>query len=94
MSTSAPNVSSLLELIEDDTLVAVAPAIVPFLTSIQAANADPVKMSLAVIKLPGDLLAALPGLEGSIIAQISGVVLTKVQALLAKAEADLASKPA
>lgn len=88
-STTSP-FSRLLTFLEDDAVLAFAPAITTLATDVAAANADPVKLQLAWMKFQMAALAALPTAEASLLGQLAGLVNAKVQALVVKAEADVA----
>jgi len=80
---------SLLDVIKDDALIDLAPALVPFLQNAVAAKGDPLKTGAAWMKFMGDITQAGVQLEGDLIVQIGAVVNTKVMSLLTQAQADL-----
>lgn len=93
MSTPAPAASavpSLLTFLESEALVAFGPALVTF---VQAGQKNPTPMGevAAWVQLQGNIVGALPGAEASVIQQVNTLILTKLQAALAKAQANVAA---
>jgi hypothetical protein len=81
MATS--NGQAFLALIESDLLTAAGQPLLSFLTAFGAAGGDPIKVTLAWVKLQGDLLGGLPGLESQLAVQIAQALTTKIEAALA-----------
>ena len=84
MSTPTPTLGqTLLSLIEQDGLTAFGIPLLNFLTAVQAAAGDPVKISAAFIGLEGALIAAAPSALGGLEAQLTGLLAAKLQAKIA-----------
>jgi hypothetical protein len=81
----------LLSIIETDALVNFAPPLLTFLTAVQAANGDPIKLGVAWVKLQGDAVAAAPTALGGLEGQLAALLAAKVQSL---ATAAAPAKPA
>jgi len=91
MSTPAPTLGqTLISLIEQDGLIAFGGPLLNFLTAVQTANGDQVKIAAAFIGLQGAVIAAAPGALGGLETQLAGILAAKLQALQAK----IAAKPA
>jgi len=75
--------SDIIALIENDALVSFGQPILTFLTAVESAQADPVKIATAFVKLQGDLVAAAPGALAGLESQIASAIATKLQAKLA-----------
>ena len=80
MATS--NGQAFLALIESDLLTSAATPLLTFLTAFGAAGGDPLKVGLAFVKLQGDLLGGLPGLESALAVQIAQALTAKIEAAL------------
>lgn len=80
--------ASLLQLLKDDLLVTFAQPLETLLVGINA-NPTPLGIAGAWIAFNGQLLAALPSGEAALIKEINGVILAKVQAAVAAAQAQL-----
>jgi hypothetical protein len=78
--------SAILGVLASDTLLAEGPALIKFLTAFGAAAGDPLKLSAAFIALQGDVIGSLPGLETTLIQQITAVLTAKLQAAITAAQ--------
>jgi hypothetical protein len=86
----APKLSvgqQLLSLIENDGLVTFGPPVLSFLQSVQTAQGDPFKESVAWVALQGELVKAAPAALGGLESQLAGIIAAKVQARLTQAQA-------
>lgn len=70
-----------LAIAKADTQKALLPALATFFTSV-AANPSAVNIAVQATKLNADLLAALPGIEQAVLAQIAASLNTAAQSLL------------
>lgn len=89
MATASSSFPNLLTLLENDALVDFSPALITFLTSVQAAKADPLKLQLAWMALMANLAQEAPTAEGDLIGQLSEVILVKIETLVVQAKAAL-----
>lgn len=85
---------TIVDVIESDILVTDGPALVTFINASIAAKGDPFKEIAALSQLRGDVLGSAPNLEGTLITQLGTVILTKIQAAITKAQANLAAPAA
>lgn len=76
----------ILQLLENDALIAFAPALITFLTNVQKANSNPLALTAAYVQLQGDLVGAEPQAIGAITGQLAAAISTKIQALLTQAQ--------
>ena len=87
MSSPAPAQVSLLQMLENDVLLSAGPALLTFLTNVQAAQGDVLKQAAAWVQLQGNLIQAAPALVGSIEGQLASTIAAKIQAAVTKAKA-------
>lgn len=73
---------AFLALLESDLLTTAAQPLLTFLTDFSAAAGDPLKLGLAWVKLQGNLLGGLPGLEAELSVQIAQSLTAKITAAL------------
>lgn len=83
-STPSPTVAQdLLALVKSDVLTSFGGPLLVFLTQLQVAGADPIKIGAAWIQLQGAAIGAAPSLVGQIEAQLASALATKLQAAMA-----------
>lgn len=86
---------ALLAMLENDVLTTFGPPILEFLQQVKQ-SPDPINQAGQFAKLTGGLIAALPKAEIVLAQQISGILITRLNSLLAKAQAQAnldAAKP-
>lgn len=93
-ATTGVSKMTIVDVIESDILVTDGPALVTFINASIAAKGDPFKEIAALSQLRGDVLGSAPNLEGTLITQLGTVILTKIQAAITKAQANLAAPAA
>jgi len=86
MSSPAPAQVSLLQMLENDVLLSAGPALLTFLTNVQAAQGDVLKQAAAWVQLQGNLVQGAPTLVASIEGQLASTIAAKIQAAIAKAK--------
>lgn len=87
-TTTSPNVGQeLLAILEGQALVAFGPNLLAFLTAVQAANGDPIKLALAWNALTANLIASAPTALGGLEGQLASIVSSQVSSFLSAAEA-------
>ena len=85
---------TLLSLIEADTLQSFGTPLLTFLTGVQAANGDPLKLATSWVKLQGDVIAAAPIALAGFESQLAGLIAGKIQTALMTAPATNTAVPA
>ena len=84
MSTPSPTFGQqILTLIESDILISFSGPLLSFLTAVQTAAGDPIKISTAFIALQGNIVGAAPSSLGALESQIAGSLAAKLTALQA-----------
>lgn len=78
---------TILAVLESDALTSEGPIVLSFLTDFAAAAGDPLKIMAAVVKLQGAVTGSLPQIEATVSVQLAAALTTKLQALIATAQA-------
>ena len=86
-------IGQLIALAKTDVNKAALPLIAAFFSNI-ASNPTAMNITAQLTKLEVDLLAALPGIEQGLLAQLAALVNTQVQSLLTTAAAPAVTVPA
>jgi len=95
MSATPPTVGqALLTFIENDLLLSAGPPLLTFLTAVQAAAGDPIKIAAAWVALQGNLVGGAPAAVGGIETQLAAIIASKIQAALTKAQTTTAAAAA
>ena len=87
MATAGQNI---LNFLADDAVLSFGPALITFFTNVGAARGDPIKQSIAWVQLQGDLVGAAPNALAGAENALSSTIVGKLQALLTKAQTDIA----
>lgn len=75
----------ILAVLESDLLSTAGTPILTFLNTIKS-NPDPLAEIAAWVKLKGDLVGAVPGLQQTVISQLDSILIGKLQGLIQKAQ--------
>lgn len=86
MSTTTTTGQAILAVLESDLLTSGGIPLLAFLTTVKA-NPDPINQIAAWVKLKGDLVGAVPGLEQTVIGQLDSIIIGKLSGLIQKAQA-------
>jgi hypothetical protein len=84
---------AFLAVIESDILTAAGSPLLAFLTEFGAAGGDPIKITLAWVKLQGGLIGGLPGVEVALAQQIATALQAKLVAAINSIQAKVNPPP-
>lgn len=80
----------ILTLVESEALTAFGTPLLTFLTQVQAATGDPIKIAAAWVQLQGGIVGAAPSALGGLESQLAAILAAKIQALQASVAAKAA----